>query len=689
MMDVSSFIRRRRAAANPPEPVEAIEDGPLEENRLIGQELVPVFPMTPGAREGQVLQEGLQDRGDLVAPIEVVEERVVRMTRAGLARANGSGLEDLHQDEHLRVGRHELPGGDQQVGLRPGLPEGDLQVGLRRELHGGIHQGALRHGLSRGDQQADGLPGGDDSGEVQGQENGEQQVGAMGTWPGGPVAAIPKAFGPTSVMTPGPSEPPLFDYEQLRRFQELYSAAPQLYGQEPEANVARPDFLDEEESELRKRLLEIEKKKKERMARSPEEMKMTVTMHAIMEENQRLRLQMEEMRRKGDEQELVPETPATRREGEKLEFETPEEELRVLPAGSQKHPKGEEPLDAKQTMKFMMGMMEGMQKLLLEKEGGGKASSDIEVVKTSVELPRLADWSHETGPIDLGDWVATIEPFMEDLSDGASSWWQTLWSEANKWYEDHMAMSPLDRLTHQVNPSALLSQPKWARLERRASGMLMAAIPTTIREEVVSTRSVSALGILTRLLTIYQPGGLAEKSLILNSLENPKEENSVAASVTALRKWIRWRRRASDVGVSVPDPTVLMKGLTKLTKRVMSAHPELAFRVSLARNTLLVDSIPNHKTVSQLADHILAEMEQVMHQDRKQKDAGQQDGLKAKELRQGGEGGHDFGKGAGKGKGKEKGERSERSSPDRSGSGDQKCKFYLTDAGCRKGKDCS
>ena len=144
----------------------------------------------------------------------------------------------------------------------------------------------------------------------------------------------------------------------------------------------------------------------------------------------------------------------------------------------------------------------------------------------------------------------------------------------------------------------------------------MAAVPSSIREEVVSTRSVTAMGILTRLFTVYQPGGLAEKALILSSLESPKEETTIAGAVAALRRWIRWRRRASDVGVSVPDPTVLMRGLTRLTKRVMNAHPELAFRVSLARNTLLVDSIPNHKTVSQLADHILAEFEQVQHQDR-------------------------------------------------------------------------
>ena len=277
-------------------------------------------------------------------------------------------------------------------------------------------------------------------------------------------------------------------------------------------------------------------------------------------------------------------------------------------------------------------------------------------------------------------------------------------NEAMAWYEEHMAMSPLDRLTHEVKPSPDLSKAKWSRLERRAAGLLMAAIPNTIREEVVSTRlsqipntireevvstrSVTAMGILTRLFTVYQPGGLAEKALILSSLESPKEETSIAGAVAALRRWIRWRRRASDVGVSVPDPTVLMRGLTRLTKRVMNTHPELAFRVSLARNTLLVDSIPNHKTVSQLADHILAELEQVQHQDRKQRDAVGGDPAKAKELKQV-ENGETGGKSKGEGKDKSGGKGDKGADlPQASGEQQQRCKFFLTDAGCRKGKEC-
>ena len=189
---------------------------------------------------------------------------------------------------------------------------------------------------------------------------------------------------------------------------------------------------------------------------------------------------------------------------------------------------------------------------------------------------------------------------------------------------------PLERLSHEVKASSALSLPKWTRLERRAAGMLMAAIPQGVREEVVSTRQVTVLGIIAKLLVMYQPGGLAEKSLILTSLEAPREETSIQSAVQSLRRWIRWRRRAADVQVSMPDPTVLMKGLSKMTKRVMSQHPELAFRVSLARSTLQVDSIPTHQTVAKIADHILAEMEQVSQQDRKAIEMGHPMGRRSK-----------------------------------------------------------
>ena len=661
---------------------------------IVGQELVPVtvpvVPLTPSAEGGDGFAVPRGDQQQLALVPGGNDPRVLGgdlVTLEG-ARGDDSGLQEGEAAMALAVAATSVvPNGGE-------LPSGRQEVAFED-----------------GGNEATPLP--------------LKSGGRDFMWPGGPTTAIPKSFGPVAST---PEAAPLFDYEQLRRFQELYEAAPGIYGRSDEVMVDRPQFLREEE-ELQRRLLELQelrKRSNEEMmqkqarllqeqerarqnAQSSNYMDSEVFKQVIME-NARLKEELHGLKKRKEEKA----SPA------REEFNTPDniplermgvasgvevtKRLEMNQVGQRQaslHPgslggdpraallgrgrEGDPPTS--DTMRFMMTMLESMQQLIKERENG---KGDAEIVKTAVELPRLPEWSHETGPIDLGDWIATIDPFMEDLSDTAEIWWKLLRKEAMVWYEEHMAMSPLDRLTHEVVPSQEISKPKWSRLERRAAGLLMAAIPSNIREEVVSTRSVNAMGILTRLFTVYQPGGLAEKALILSSLENPKEESSVSGAVQSLRRWIRWRRRASDVGVSVPDPTVLMRGLTRLTKKVMSANPELAFRVSLARNTLLVDSIPNHKTVSQLADHILAEFEQVQHQDRKQRDAAGGDAAKAKEIKaleQGADGG---GKSKGKGKDKGgKGEKGERSNEAPAAGTEPRCKFFLTDQGCRKGKECT
>ena len=176
---------------------------------------------------------------------------------------------------------------------------------------------------------------------------------------------------------------------------------------------------------------------------------------------------------------LQMEEDGRRRAG--LQGETSQHQSKAEPRGTVP---GGEPSSG-DTMKFMMMMLESMQQLIKDRENG-KGGGDAEIVKTVVELPKLPDWSHETGPIDLGDRIATIDPFMEDLSDTAEIWWKLLRKEAMAWYEEHMAMSPLQRLTREVVPSEEISKSKWSRLERRAAGLLM---------EIVSARSVNAMGV--------------------------------------------------------------------------------------------------------------------------------------------------------------------------------------------------
>ena len=52
-------------------------------------------------------------------------------------------------------------------------------------------------------------------------------------------------------------------------------------------------------------------------------------------------------------------------------------------------------------------------------------------------------------------------------------------------------------------------------------------------------------------MTQYQP----EKSAVLAALESPQEAQTIAGGVTTLRRWLRWKRRAEELGVSIPDAT--------------------------------------------------------------------------------------------------------------------------------------
>jgi len=119
-----------------------------------------------------------------------------------------------------------------------------------------------------------------------------------------------------------------------------------------------------------------------------------------------------------------------------------------------------------------------------------------------------------------------------------------------------------------------------------------------------------------------------------------------------------------------PDPALLLKGLNKLIRKVLESNKELQFRVSLARNSLGVDTRPTDITVGQFATHLLAEIEQVALSEKRAAAVAPKGELKRKTMEVD----------KGKGKGREKPEGEEKQKP--------KCKFYLTDGGCRKGKKC-
>ena len=323
-----------------------------------------------------------------------------------------------------------------------------------------------------------------------------------------------------------------------------------------------------------------------------------------------------------------------------------------------------------QTPNVILKVVEGMQKIQDRMSQGGSTGQDQdpETVRHSVDLPKLAEWNGESAPIDFSDWLLLLAPLMADLTPSSEEWWTLTLEEARQWYQKHLVKSPLDRLTHQIVPSTKLSMRKWSRLEKRATALLLSAVPEALREEVVSSKSLTAFGILVKGMIAYQPGGLAERQAILAALESPAEASTVGQGIVTLRRWLRWKRRAEEVGVSIPDPTILARGLGRLMKKLITMFPELNFRLQLVRSSLMVDAVPTHESVSKYSEHLLAELEQMGHQARK-KDSSGEAPKKFEEQP----------KDSREGRTRKEGEEKEK----------PKCRFYLSDQGCRRGKSCT
>ena len=253
----------------------------------------------------------------------------------------------------------------------------------------------------------------------------------------------------------------------------------------------------------------------------------------------------------------------------------------------------------------------GIESLLQQQQSQSHKADRPEAVKPGItDLPRLPEYAPTTGSIDLLNWLTHIQPIMQDLSDTSYAWWEGTLQDALSWYTKYSAASPLERLQLKPISSQALARPEWARVERRATAMMLSAVPQAVREEVIAMGSVTSLALLCKLYAVYQPGNLQEKALVLQRLERPDECDTALQAVEALRKWTLWRRRATSIGIAEPDASVLIQGLDRITTKVVKANSELSFRVSLIRSTLQVDVCPSSQSVTTFLQHLQAEMEQ-------------------------------------------------------------------------------
>ena len=241
------------------------------------------------------------------------------------------------------------------------------------------------------------------------------------------------------------------------------------------------------------------------------------------------------------------------------------------------------------------------------------ASTSVQETIRTVELPKLPEIRDgELGSLVVGDWIALVSPTMKDLSGQSCKWWEAVLRASSEAYAQWLRVDPLQKL-YVAPEDPCFQEPAWARVEQRGQAMMLAAIPEGLKAEVLANRTTSTVQVLFRIFTRYQPGGMAERALLLRQLVEPKSHSSLGEMVEHLREWKRWLRRAGELRIAVPDPTLLVGALEKLGASLVKQSVQASFRLSSARAHLQIDVNPTEAGVTSYADVLLAEAESALH----------------------------------------------------------------------------
>ena len=301
-----------------------------------------------------------------------------------------------------------------------------------------------------------------------------------------------------------------------------------------------------------------------------------------------------------------------------------------------------------------------LQQLQLRKDG-----HEPELLKGSLDLPKLPEPYQDASAVAFLEWIYEAGQVIGSITDRASTWWASNVDLAIEAYHRFQTETPLERLAIQVGEDSNVDGDKWSRLEKRVMALLLTSMTATIKAEVTMLRISRVKDCLFKLYTVYAPGGASERASLIKQLEYIQPQGNIVEAIASLRRWKKQLGRAAEMGISLPDGSVLLMALEGATKQITEGNKDISFKLNMAKNELGLPHKPTLSSVLTYSDHIAAELQQVIPFNKEHTAK-----LKAATADAGSP-------------------TSSATSPSGKGQGQkQPCKFWLTDEGCRRGTNC-
>ena len=314
--------------------------------------------------------------------------------------------------------------------------------------------------------------------------------------------------------------------------------------------------------------------------------------------------------------------------------------------------------------------------------------------RSVTDLPELPAFTPQEGSVLAGDWMTQLTPVVGTLSATSGVYWSGVLKEAYSLYSRWLAADPVQRLAIKAEANAWsVRSPRHELIEQRLTVLLMRAVPSEIRAELVAVRAMTSMAVIVAVLTRYRPGGPSERANVLAFLVSPERPTSIENGLTTCRRWLRQLQRAKELNLMLPDATLLIKGADSLMGPVLTRSQQSVFRLNSFRNERKLDYMPTFDSIVAFGQLILAEYELLQHSEPSEPKK-----PKLNKLQEGEDGPQPKG---GKGKHGRGGNPSDSDRGGKGGSGNQAssssdkdstkvpCKYWcITDMGCTRAAKC-
>ena len=114
--------------------------------------------------------------------------------------------------------------------------------------------------------------------------------------------------------------------------------------------------------------------------------------------------------------------------------------------------------------------------------------------------------------MEFQDWLELVAGLMGDLSDTSNMWWSAVLQVSRDAYDRWVNAFPLERIRVEPDDRSELVEGKWSRVNMRACSMILAALDSGVKAEMVARQITQhATQIMFRLRTLYHPVGPPRK----------------------------------------------------------------------------------------------------------------------------------------------------------------------------------